>query len=80
MSPEMRSRVMARIRGRDTKPELTMAALLIEAGIDFESHTRGLPDRPGFVFHDRRVAAFCDGGFWLGWRLEQWRRTFPEKW
>lgn len=80
MSPETRSRVMARIRGRGTKPELAIAAMLIQKGLAFESHSRDLPGRPDFVFRDRRVAVFCDGDFWHGWRFEEWRLKLSEKW
>ena len=71
---------MSRIRGRDTKPELAVAALLVEAGIAFECHARDLPGRPDFVFRDQKVAVFCDGDFWHGWRFGQWRLKLSEKW
>ncbi len=80
MSPEKRSAVMAKIRGRDTGPERVVAALLRDAGLTFESHARDLPGRPDFVFRDRRVAVFVDGGFWHGWRFPVWRDKLSEAW
>ncbi|MBO4224737.1 very short patch repair endonuclease [Bradyrhizobium neotropicale] len=80
MSPETRSRVMSRIRGRDTNPELVISALLRGQGLDFEVHARDLPGRPDFVFRDERVAVFCDGDFWHGWRFSRWRLKLSEKW
>jgi DNA mismatch endonuclease (patch repair protein) len=80
MSPATRSRVMARIRGRDTGPELTIAKLLRAGGLVFESHVRDLPGRPDFVVRHERVAVFCDGDFWHGWRFPAWRLKLSEKW
>jgi DNA mismatch endonuclease (patch repair protein) len=80
MSPETRSRVMARIKGKDTAPELAVAELLRAAGLRFESQARDLPGRPDFVLRDLRVAVFCDGDFWHGWRFPTWRLKLSEKW
>jgi len=80
MSPEKRSAVMAKIRGRDTGPERVVAGLLRDAGLTFESHARDLPGRPDFVFRYRRVAVFVDGDFWHGWRFPVWRDKLSEAW
>jgi DNA mismatch endonuclease (patch repair protein) len=80
MSPEKRSAVMARIRGKDTGPEQCMAAALAEAGLSWESHARDLPGRPDFIFREKKVAVFVDGDFWHGWRFSQWRDKLSEKW
>jgi DNA mismatch endonuclease (patch repair protein) len=80
MSPETRSRVMSRIRGKNTKPELAVAEILRACRLDFDSHARDLPGRPDFVLRERRVAIFCDGDFWHGWRFPLWRLKLSEKW
>jgi DNA mismatch endonuclease (patch repair protein) len=80
MSPAKRSALMSRIRGKGTKPELVIAGLLAEAGLDWEEHARDLPGRPDFVLRDRRVAIFVDGDFWHGWRFPAWRLKLSEKW
>ena len=69
MSRETRSAVMSRIKGKDTKCELAVGALLSGAGFRFETHARDLPGRPDFVLRDERVAVFVDGDFWHGWRF-----------
>jgi DNA mismatch endonuclease, patch repair protein len=71
---------MAQIKGRDTKPELAVAEFLKGRGVAFESHSRDLPGRPDFVFRTERVAVFCDGDFWHGWRFPRWRLKLSEKW
>ena len=79
MNPATRSRVMARIRGRDTGPELTIAKLLRAGGLVFGNHV-DLPGRPDFVVRHEQVAVFCDGDFWHGWRFPAWRLKLSEKW
>lgn len=80
MSPATRSAVMSRIKGRDTGPELLLAAKLRQSGCEWEGHTRDLPGRPDFVFRTIKVAVFVDGDFWHGWRFPQWRDKLSEKW
>ncbi len=80
MSPEKRSTVMSRIRGKDTGPEKAMAAFFSEHGLTWESHVKELPGRPDFVFHEDRLAVFVAGDFWHGWRFPQWRDKLSEKW
>lgn len=80
MSPETRSKVMSRIKGRDTAPERLVAAALSSRMLSWESHVRDLPGRPDFVFRDAMVAVFVDGDFWHGWRFPQWRDKLFEKW
>jgi DNA mismatch endonuclease (patch repair protein) len=80
MSPETRSRVMSRIRGKGTGPERHLAALLTKVGLSWEAHPPDLPGRPDFVFRDRRVVVFVDGDFWHGWRFPVWRDKLSEAW
>lgn len=80
MSPETRSAVMARIKGKDTGPEKQMAAMLRRSRRRFETHARDLPGRPDFVFRRAKVALFVDGDFWHGWRFPAWRFKLSQKW
>jgi DNA mismatch endonuclease, patch repair protein len=80
MSPEKRSAVMAKIRGKNTGPELKLASMLKRARRRFETHASDLPGRPDFVFRKTRVVVFVDGDFWHGWRFPIWRLKLSEKW
>ncbi len=80
MSPETRSRVMARIRGRDTGPERVVAAGLTAFGFLFESHARDLPGRPDFVMREIKLVIFVDGDFWHGHRFAVWRDKLSPAW
>ena len=80
MSPEKRSAVMSRIRGKDTGPERIIATALGEIGLKWENHAKDLPGRPDFVFRKQRVAVFVEGDFWHGWQFPRWRDKLSEKW
>ncbi len=80
LSPETRSAVMSRIRGKGTKPEIIIEAAFRAEELDFEMHARDLPGRPDFVFRGAMVAVFVDGDFWHGRDFGSWRMKLSEKW
>ncbi|HYC98258.1 very short patch repair endonuclease [Brevundimonas sp.] len=65
-TPEQRSAVMRRVKGRDTAPELTVRRILRAAGIGYRLGGAGLPGRPDLVMKGRRTAVFVHGCFWHG--------------
>jgi DNA mismatch endonuclease (patch repair protein) len=65
-SPEKRSEVMRRVRGRDTSPEKRVRALLTRMGLRYRLHRADLPGKPDVAFAGRRVALFVHGCFWHG--------------
>lgn len=65
-SPEKRSAVMRRIKGRDTAPEMRVRRILRQAGIGYRLGGCGLPGRPDVVMKGRRIALFVHGCFWHG--------------
>lgn len=64
VSPEVRSRMMAGIGTRDTKPEVTFRKALHARGYRYRLHPRGMPGKPDFVLPRYRVAVFVNGCFW----------------
>jgi DNA mismatch endonuclease (patch repair protein) len=62
--PEIRSRIMARVRGSDTKPELLVRRLAHRLGYRYRLHVADLPGRPDLVFRSRRKVIFVHGCFW----------------
>lgn len=66
MSPEVRHRVMASIRKRDTAPELALRSALWASGVrGWRCHTN-MPGTPDLSFYRWRVAVFVDGVWWHG--------------
>ena len=64
VSPEVRSRMMGRISGKDTQPELIVRRIAHALGYRFRLHRRDLPGRPDIVFPGRRTVVFVHGCFW----------------
>lgn len=61
---EQRSRNMAAIKGRDTKPEIRVRSLLHSLGYRFRLHGKGLPGKPDIVLPKYRTVIFVHGCFW----------------
>lgn len=80
MPPATRSAVMARIRGKNTGPEILLSKALRAYRLRWESHAADLPGRPDFVFRSSRLVVFVDGDFWHGWRFSVWRDKLTLKW
>ena len=58
-----RSRMMSRIRGKDTRPELKVRRFLHRAGFRFRLHAK-LPGKPDLVLPKYQTAIFVHGCFW----------------
>jgi DNA mismatch endonuclease (patch repair protein) len=58
---------MARIRSKDTQPELALRRALWAAGLrGWRCHQKRIPGKPDIAFSRARVAIFVDGRFWHG--------------
>ena len=66
LDPEARSRLMSKIRGKDTKPEMAVRSYLHARGLRYRLHDKSLPGKPDLVFRSRRVVVFVHGCFWHG--------------
>ena len=65
-TPEKRSAVMRRVKGRDTAPEMKVRRMLRTAGIGYRLGGCGLPGRPDVVMKGRKLVVFVHGCFWHG--------------
>ena len=58
---------MARIRSKDTKPELALRRGLWAAGLrGWRCHPKSVSGKPDLAFTRCKVAVFVDGRFWHG--------------
>lgn len=82
-----RSAVMARIKSKDTKPELIVRRYLWSRGYRYRKNMRGLPGTPDIVLRKYRVVIFVHGCFWHGHeadgtmphtRTEFWRKKIEQ--
>lgn len=81
--PLTRSEMMARVRAKDTAPELAVRRALWASGLRYRLHDKGLPGRPDIVLSSRRVVVFVHGCFWHGHQgcpRHQTPKTRPEFW
>lgn len=58
--------MMAKVRGRNTKPEIAVRQALFREGYRFRLHRADLPGRPDIVLSRYRQAVFVHGCFWHG--------------
>lgn len=77
-----RSRMMAGIKGRDTRPETTLRKALHRRGLRYRLHAPGLPGRPDIVLPRHRAAVLVHGCFWHrhGCRLTATPASNPDFW
>lgn len=82
LTPEQRHYVMARIKGRNTKPERIIRSALHAAGYRFRLSPEGIPGTPDLVLPRYRAVIFIHGCFWHGHtcHLFKWPQTNPEFW
>ena len=66
VSMETRSRIMASIRGRNTKPEIAVRKILWGHGFRYRIHDRTVLGTPDISNKRRGFAIFVDGCFWHG--------------
>jgi DNA mismatch endonuclease (patch repair protein) len=66
LTKAQRSERMARIKSKDTKPELRVRRLVHRLGYRYRLHRKDLPGCPDLVFPSRRKIVFVHGCFWHG--------------
>jgi DNA mismatch endonuclease (patch repair protein) len=78
-----RSRMMSRIRNRDTAPEMAVRRELYRLGIRYRLHNSQLPGRPDIVIGQQRTVIFVHGCYWHrhpGCRLAYTPKSNVEFW
>ena len=66
MTPQQRSKCMAAVKGRDTRPEMAVRRYLYSQGLRYRVNDRRLPGAPDIVLSRYRTVIFVDGCFWHG--------------
>lgn len=80
--PAKRSRMMAGIKSRDTKPEQMLRQLLFNIGFRYRLHVKRLPGTPDLWFARYRSVIEINGCFWHGHNchLFKWPTTRESFW
>lgn len=66
VSKEVRSLMMAKVRNKNTAPEIVVRRKLHAASLRFRLHRKDLPGKPDIVLPRYKVAVFVHGCFWHG--------------
>ena len=64
VTPEQRSRNMAAIRSRNTKPEIWFRKQLFSLGYRYSLNTKKVPGHPDIYLRKYNTAVFVHGCFW----------------
>lgn len=64
LTPEDRSKLMASVRSKDTKPEMVVRKLAHSLGCRYRLHRKGLPGSPDLVFPKHHAVVFVHGCYW----------------
>ena len=82
VTPEQRHRMMSGIKGKDTKPELTVRKELFRRGFRYRLHDKKLPGKPDLVFPKYKAVIFVNGCFWHkhDCKFFKWPKSNQEFW
>jgi DNA mismatch endonuclease (patch repair protein) len=64
LTPSDRSKMMAKVRAADTKPERIVRGAAHRIGLRFRLHRRDLPGTPDLIFPRHNLVIFVHGCFW----------------
>ncbi|MDB5231059.1 MAG: vsr [Chitinophagaceae bacterium] len=65
-SKEERSRIMAKVKGSETKPEVAVRKYLFNRGYRYRKNVKKLPGSPDIVLKKYNTIIFIHGCFWHG--------------
>lgn len=66
-----RSKIMSKIRGKNTKPELLFRKALWKKGVRYRVDNKNLPGKPDVSIQKYKLAIFIDGEFWHGYNWDE---------
>lgn len=69
-TPE-RSMLMAKIKAKNTKPEIQFRKALWKLGYRYRKHVKNIPGKPDIVMRKYKIVIFVDGEFWHGYNWEE---------
>ncbi|WP_445731860.1 very short patch repair endonuclease [Mariniflexile sp.] len=70
-----RSKIMSKIRGTNTKPEMIFRKALWKKGVRYRVNNKKLPGKPDISIQKYRLAVFIDGEFWHGYNWNERKQT-----
>lgn len=85
LTSSQRSARMAKVRGKDSKPEMLVRRIVHAMGFRYRLHDRRLPGAPDLVFPRLRKVIFVHGCFWhrhedIHCKLARWPKSRLDFW
>lgn len=68
---EKRSKIMSKIKGTDTKPEMMLRREIWKKGYRYRKNNKALPGKPDISIKKYKLAIFVDGEFWHGYNWSE---------
>lgn len=76
-----RSRIMSRVRAKNTRPEMTLRRALWAAGLrGYRCHLRSVPGTPDLCWQRQKLAVFVDSAWWHGHPSRWTPGRLPSAW
>jgi len=66
-----RSKIMSKIRSKNTKPELQFRKALWHKNVRYRVNNKTLPGKPDVSIKKYKLAIFIDGEFWHGYNWDE---------
>lgn len=64
VTPEIRSKIMRKVRSKNTAPEIIVRSISHRLGFRFRLHRKDLPGKPDLTFPKLKSVIFVHGCFW----------------
>lgn len=71
ISKKQRSKNMAAVKNKDTKPEITVRSHLHRQGFRYRLHDKNLPGKPDIILKKHKTVVFVHGCFWHGHKCKK---------
>lgn len=76
---ETRSKIMSKIRSKNTSLEVNFRKLLWKHGLRGYRIHYNIPGKPDIVFVSKRIVIFLDGDFWHGYNWKNLGKVPPKE-
>jgi DNA mismatch endonuclease Vsr len=79
ITPKQRSKLMSKVKNKNTDIEIMLKSILKSRGINFKSNYK-LIGKPDIVLVKEKIAVFCDGDFWHGRNFKNEKKKYIQFW
>lgn len=71
LTPEQRKKNMQAVKNKGSEIERILQEALSSKSYIYTSNDTTVFGKPDIVFHEEKVAVFCDSEYWHGWNWEE---------